>query len=499
MNELMGKTVFLVALIVSVVACWVAFSHNFVLTYNDAASHLNIARRVVDSLTPGFAQIGTVWLPLPHLLMLLFAWNDYLWHTGLAGSIVSMASYVVSVFFMYKTVREITGSQVGAVVGAAVLALNPNFLYLQTTPMTEPLLLATFVLAMYFLARYVTRFAILDLMLCSAAVAAATLVRYDGWFLYMCLAVLIPAWVFAFKGRRSAESAAILFLMAGGFGIAAWLLWNKAIFGDPLYFYRGPYSAAAQQHVLKSVGQLPTQGNIAVSALYYMWSVIDNNGLLLAAAGAVSVIAVPLFLKSKKLVICVLAALSPVVFNVIALYMGQSAMNVPQAAHDPGLFNIRYGMMALPAIALVLGIVSSNKVLRYAVMIVLVVQSVLFVRAGIPVSLADGLHGLKNTYYTVEASKWLREHYEGGLILTSLASHDAFVARAQLPMKNYIHEGTRGYWNNALKNPDQDVAYIALLTFPPDSVYRKLRNNKTFKTEYTVVHTYEKFEILKRR
>src|SRR3989344_497808 len=46
------------------------------LTYNDARSHLDIGRRVVEGLTPGLAQLGSVWLPLPHLLMILTVWND---------------------------------------------------------------------------------------------------------------------------------------------------------------------------------------------------------------------------------------------------------------------------------------------------------------------------------------------------------------------------------------------------------------------------------------
>ena len=40
------------------------------LYYGDAEAHLNIARRIVDSRTPGYDQIGTSWLPLPHLLTL---------------------------------------------------------------------------------------------------------------------------------------------------------------------------------------------------------------------------------------------------------------------------------------------------------------------------------------------------------------------------------------------------------------------------------------------
>ena len=39
----------------------------------------------------------------------------------------------------------------------------------------------------------------------------------------------------------------ILFGFLGGFGIVLWLIWNKIIFGDPLFFQHGPYSAQSQQ------------------------------------------------------------------------------------------------------------------------------------------------------------------------------------------------------------------------------------------------------------
>ncbi|EKD64432.1 MAG: hypothetical protein ACD_50C00390G0012, partial [uncultured bacterium] len=55
------------------------------LAYNDARSHLDIGRRVVEGLKPGLAQLGSVWLPLPHILMVPSIWNDFMWHSGLAG------------------------------------------------------------------------------------------------------------------------------------------------------------------------------------------------------------------------------------------------------------------------------------------------------------------------------------------------------------------------------------------------------------------------------
>lgn len=497
-NQRFETTVLLFTFILSCTALYFSYINNLILTYNDAASHLNIARRVIDNLTPGIAQIGTVWLPLPHLLMLPFAWNDWLWKTGFAGSIVSMGAFIVSVLFVYKTVRLITRSVIGGLLGALIMALNPNFLYIQTTPMTEPLLIATFCAAIYFLTKFVSSWHVQTLLIASFFVAGATLIRYDGWFLFMLLGLLLPIWIWIFRSRKEAESSLVLFLFMGGFGIVMWVLWNWMIFGDPMYFITGPYSAYAQQRVLKNVGQLPTEGNIYNAVYYYLWSMIDNNGMIIFVAALIAIIAIPFYVKRQSYLIALLAAFSPIVFNTVALYVGQSAMNVPQAPSNPGMFNIRYGMMALPFIALTLGIVGSNKFLKYLVLGVLIFQSWLFYKEGMPVSLADGINGLNNTYYTVEASNWFRNNYQGGLILTSLASHDAFVARTQLPMKNYIHEGTRDFWQESLKDPPEYVEYIATLSFPPDSVYRAIGEHPTFKKKYKLVHSYEKFGIYQR-
>ena len=78
------------ALLAWLAACVSIFSFLFyfrrgdILLYGDAVAHINIARRVFDSRTPGLLQLGTVWLPLPHLLMIPFLLSDWMWKTGLA-------------------------------------------------------------------------------------------------------------------------------------------------------------------------------------------------------------------------------------------------------------------------------------------------------------------------------------------------------------------------------------------------------------------------------
>src|SRR5579864_5380288 len=82
--------------IISVVSFIIFYFNGLGLAYNDARSHLDIGRRVVEGLKPGLAQLGSVWLPLPHLLMIPTVWNDFMWHSGLSGALQSMISYVAT-------------------------------------------------------------------------------------------------------------------------------------------------------------------------------------------------------------------------------------------------------------------------------------------------------------------------------------------------------------------------------------------------------------------
>ncbi|MGC2540163.1 MAG: hypothetical protein WA372_03125, partial [Candidatus Sulfotelmatobacter sp.] len=67
------------AIFISVFSFLFYFRNGAVLLYGDAVAHINIARRVFDSRTPGPLQLGTVWLPLPHLLILPFIVSKQMW------------------------------------------------------------------------------------------------------------------------------------------------------------------------------------------------------------------------------------------------------------------------------------------------------------------------------------------------------------------------------------------------------------------------------------
>jgi hypothetical protein len=69
------------------IAAWVFYlQQDLVLSHYDAKAHLVVSRRIIDSLTPGWRQVGAVWLPLPHLLQMLPVQIDVLYQTGAFGS-----------------------------------------------------------------------------------------------------------------------------------------------------------------------------------------------------------------------------------------------------------------------------------------------------------------------------------------------------------------------------------------------------------------------------
>src|ERR1700681_1759231 len=91
---------------ISILSFMIYFRHGNLLLYGDAVAHINIARRIFDSKTPGLLQLGTVWLPLPHLLMVPFLVSNALWQTGIGGSIPSMVAYVLRVSGIFRLLRS---------------------------------------------------------------------------------------------------------------------------------------------------------------------------------------------------------------------------------------------------------------------------------------------------------------------------------------------------------------------------------------------------------
>ena len=175
------------------------FQHGYILYYGDAQSHLNLSRSIIDSRTPGYDQLGTVWLPMLHVICLPFVGNNWLWSTGLAGTIPVALCFRCRGYGLLSRRERRLRSSIAAAVVVSCFALNPNILYLASIPMTEIVFLAGLAVLLFALFRFRRTQNRALILLGVLASWSMSLTRYDGWF-------LIPFAALAFalfaKGRR---------------------------------------------------------------------------------------------------------------------------------------------------------------------------------------------------------------------------------------------------------------------------------------------------------
>jgi len=237
------------------------------LYYGDAEAHLDIARRVVDSRKPGYDQLGTVWLPLPHLLMLPLVRDDRLWRSGLAGAIPSSACFVCAGVFLYAAMRRAAHSSAVALASLGLLVFNPNLLYLQAIPMSEAVFLAALMALLYFTIRFHDTQSFASVAGAGAASIAAALARYEGWFVIPFVAIYF---VFAGRGHRRI-TAPLLYGVLAAIAPLYWLGHNWWIYSNPLEFYNGPYSAMSIYQRALAQNMAPYRGDHdwPAAVLYY--------------------------------------------------------------------------------------------------------------------------------------------------------------------------------------------------------------------------------------
>ena len=355
---------FVVLLAVGLGTWWFAHLNGYDLSYRDARSHLNIARLVTDSRQPGLSQLGSVWLPLGHMLMLPLIWIDWAWRTGFAGALVSAVAYGLSVISVGGIVKVLGGRWQAALAGALVMAGNPDLLYMQTTALTEPLFIALLSASVYFLVRFARSANDTYLVVASVLVALQVLTRYEGWFVAgaMTAVVFLGGPGFDDLTLQKRVGRAVLFASPAAFAAVVWVAWNALIFGDPLYFLFGPYSASAQQQVIQEAGQLATKGDLALSTYTYGASVTRIIGpwLLPVAAAGWAIKHWRTTPRSRRaLAMASVSLASPGVFSVLSLTLGVSVMNVPRSSDpisDATVFNVRYGLLLLPMAAVGVGL-----------------------------------------------------------------------------------------------------------------------------------------------
>ncbi len=450
--------------VISMMSFLYFFLNGIGLSYNDARSHLDIGRRLVDGLRPGFAQLGSVWLPLPHLLMLPTIWSDFMWHSGLSGALQSMVSYIITGLLIYKFLQKIRVGMLGRIVGVLVFALNANVLYLQSTAMTELLLIATMTAAALELLNWHITDDILNLVKTAFWIMLSTLIRYDGWFLFIYAIILIAIHTWKKHGYKATEGTLIFFCTLAGFGIVLWFAWNLLIFNNPFYFATGPFSAHEQQLFWERQGKLPTKGNLPFSLFIYSLAVLYTSGVLpvvLAIVGGVMLWRDKTI--SLNIRIAATAILSPFLFNIIALYLGHSILFIPELLYG-SWYNVRYAVMMVPTIAILIGYLVHRAGAMQKVVIGLLAFVTAFSLINKDSVVIDDATGGFSSYNVNDVSEWLGTNTKNkeGFILISTAAHDPIVFTSGLPISKFIFEGSGEYYKHAIKQPNRWARWVVM-------------------------------------
>ena len=466
----------------------------------DAASHIGIARRVFDSLTPGPFQLGTVWLPLQHLLTIPFILSDHLWRTGVGGSGPSLAGYVLAVTGVFRVIR--TGlddperpehSAAAAWFGALLFALNPNLLYVQSTALNESLYLAEFVWAVAFLSDF-RRFANKEawddsaraLRRCGMVLAAAILTRYDGWFLGgLCgLALIVSIALEAriresLRSRQSMQRGTLAFFLLPALTAMLWLAYNYGIFHDPLEFARGPYSAIAIMKRSMRPGDPfhPGYHSLRVAALYFLKCAKLNVAqgrwepwlLLLAVLGT--------FFAGMQRRWAWLLLWTPVPFYAISVAYSGVPIFIP-VWWPFSYYNARYGLQLLPAMCVFTAAamawlmrVVEGKSWRMAVPIVFVAVSVgSYASEWIaqPICLREAV---ANSRTRIPYEKALAEQLDNlpanARLMMFVGGHFDALRRADIPFRRVLNESNYPLWQIALDDPAGHADYVIAMEGGP--------------------------------
>ncbi len=489
-----------------------------ILLYGDAVAHINIARRVFDSKTPGLLQLGTVWLPLPHLLIIPFIFSNKMWQSGMGGSFPSMAGFVFGTLGIFRLMRAVLArhgklddeAKVWSWLVAITYAANPNLIYMQATAMNESLYLAFLIWAVVYFAEFQQGRANSEelsptnwcLIKCGFCLAPACLTRYDGWFLAAVMIIAVIA--VTVKNDNAHESHAFsrrtifAFILLAAAGPILWLAYNAAVYRNPLEFANGPYSAKAIE--IRTATVNPAKNNPITAASYFLKGAELNVGgpewqgrlwLALALIGAAAALftgrgRTPLFLWA------------PLPFYAISIAYGSIPIFVP-TWWPFSLYNLRYGLELLPAFAVfvplgisfvaqsiskVLGAQSPisrwSPVAGVVTCIALIAASYATIWRADPICYREAsINSRGRVAIDKQLATWFTSFPPSSTLLMYLGEHSGALEQAGIPLRRVINEGNHrvwkqpsdpeGLWERALADPAAYADYV--IGFAGDPVW----------------------------
>jgi hypothetical protein len=499
----------------AIIACYLYYVDNLVLLYyGDSVSHLVRARQLVDSSHPGLHEIGTVWLPLPHLVLLPFSLVDLLFKTGFAGTFVSLPSLAITAAILYKILKLQVDVTWIAFLGACLYFLNPNILYLGITAMTEALFMLFFVASAFYFQQLVSSFlffspkavsarssysrnhGLLKCKLpnpqiafkCSLFVALATLCRYEAWPISIFFAVfgtlyhillsrdLRKSGISVLNDPRKQLNTILLCTFMSLFGITIWISYNWIYYASPVEFIIADYFSALFQALEGQNRENLYLQPISAASLYGKTALAFFGPLVVTGAIIGYIIHRRCAPKEnawrRELIYLFLAV--PSITSFLTMLFGIGEMN-------QWWYNSRFLIMLSPLLIMLLSIlvkrimqslIINRTILTSIIAAVFLVSSIAMPILGGTVTLMDAANSVSygTRPFAMEIAEVLNSLYNGGkiLVITGSAQQNVIMQASGIPLANFeaAAEGSKN--SHDLESSALDSSYV-IVAKKPDS------------------------------
>jgi hypothetical protein len=449
---------------------------------------------VFDSLFPGWQQIGGVWLPLPHLLNMIPVQVDAWYRSGASGVAISVLSMAAAAWALATLLIRITRSRIAAMTGATLMMANPNLLYLQSTPMTEPLLFATTMVAIALTAEWLDSLSSpgsnplrqgyggppelyakaedpgLRMPLGpGVALAAACMTRYEA----LPITAAIVALACAVLVRRGTSVRAAL---AAGARLIALPLLALVIFTINSRWTTGYWFIPRDFYVPENVEALgnPMEAWRQVRAGLYR---LSGTALVWPAYGGLAMVSIAFLRSRARAPLVLIAALA-------------AAALLPWYAYLQGHpFRIRYDVPLVVACAALTaaGIALLPALLRPIAAAAVIVATFLQVPPldrSAPVVL-EAQRDARNMEGRRTVTAYLQQHHDGRTIMMSMGSlahymHD--LSLAGFNVRDFLHEGNGQLWPYATHGAHSVVGWVMIEEHAEggDSLFRQRHRSQRF-------------------
>lgn len=413
-------------------AFWYSVS-GLTLSHYDAKAHLVVSRRILDSLTPGWEQIGAVWLPLPHLLNMLPVQIDHFYRTGTFAVALSVLSHALATTSIAAVVIALTSSRAGAALAATLYATNPNVLYLQSTPMTEPMLFALTTLQVFLFTQWVLAGRLIVPTATGWVTVLACLTRYEAWPITgVCLAASAFAWWRRGNAMREVLRVHTRLALYPIATVLAFVIFSRITVGE--WFVTSGFFVPDESLLGQPTAIIEKIAD-GTARLTGVW--------LLGFAGLAALFVGTVGLAS--------AGRSPMLIP-LALF---ASVALPISAYLAGHpFRMRYEIPLVTACAVAVGLVVGllrriAPVVAIVVLVIVLLESQPF-DPDAPMIREARLD--RNVHAREHVTACLQHRYRGGTVMVSMGALGHYIQElswAGFHIRDFLHEGNGPIWDSA--------------------------------------------------